>query len=85
MLNTKLLERRINYRNFYKDKYPTREKIEEIIQEAVNVSPLTSEIRDLIIDIYGPEHEEVKHDFMYTAVTTKEYKKRNQQKNGKTG
>ena len=82
MLNTKLLERRINYRNFYKDKYPTREKIEEIIQEAVNVSPLTTEIRDLIIDIYGPEHEEVKHDFMYTAVTTKEYKKRNQEKNG---
>tara|TARA_Y100001970_G_scaffold14296_1_gene16123 strand:- start:23 stop:739 length:717 start_codon:yes stop_codon:yes gene_type:complete len=82
MLDTKLLERRIQYRNFYKDKYPTREKIEEIIQEAVNVSPLTTEIRDLIIDIYGPEHEEVKHDFMYTAVTTKEYKKSDQLRYG---
>lgn len=82
MLDTKLLERRINYRNFYKDKYPTREKIEEIIQEAVNVSPLTTEIRDAIIDIYGPEYEEVKHDFMLTTATEKEYKKTSQQRHG---
>ena len=56
MLDTKLLERRIQYRNFYKDKYPSKEKIEEIIQEAINVAPLTTEMRGLVIDIYGPEH-----------------------------
>ena len=82
MLDTKLLERRIQYRNFYKDKYPSKEKIEEIIQEAINVAPLTTEMRGLVIDIYGPEHKELKHDFMYTTVTSNEYKKSTQLKNG---
>ena len=69
MLDKKLLERRINYRNFYKDKYPSREKIEEIIQEAIDVSPLTNELKKIAIDIHGPEHSSLKHDLMFTTVS----------------
>ena len=82
MIDTKLLERRINYRNFKKDKYPSAEKIEEIIQEAVNVAPLTSELRDVVIDVYGPEHAELKHQFMYTLIAEVEFKKSYQERKG---
>ena len=75
MLDTNLLERRINYRNFRKDKYPSADKIIEIIQEALNVAPLTTEVKQFEIDIWGPEYSELKHEFMYTLVTGKEYKK----------
>ena len=82
MLDTNLLERRINYRNFRKDKYPSIGKITEIIQEALNVAPMTTEVDQFDIDIWGPEYSELKHEFMYTLVTTTEYKKSHRIKNG---
>ena len=69
MLDTNLLERRTNFRRFQQDKYPSREKIEEIVQEAINVAPCHSDVFGFRIEIWGPEHAEEKKILMYTGVT----------------
>lgn len=74
MLATNLLNRRINYRNFKQDDYPTKEKIEEIVQEAINVAPMRGEIKKLSIDILGPEHSQLKKDYAYTTICEFEHK-----------
>lgn len=74
MLDTNLLERRINYRNFRNDKYPSKEKIQEVIQEAINVAPVKSEIFDFRLEIWGPEHTKVKEDLMWSTVTKDRYR-----------
>ena len=73
MLDTNLLERRTNFRRFQQDKYPSREKIEEIVQEAINVAPCHSDVFGFRIEIWGPEHAEEKKILMYTGVTPAKY------------
>ena len=72
MLDTNLLERRTNFRRFQQDKYPSREKIEEIVQEAINVAPCHSDVFGFRLDIWGPEHVEEKKILMYTGVCQRE-------------
>tara|TARA_B100000902_G_scaffold372457_1_gene399497 strand:+ start:49 stop:762 length:714 start_codon:yes stop_codon:yes gene_type:complete len=74
VLDTNLLERRINCRNFRTDKYPSKEKIQEVIQEAINVAPVKSEVFDFRLEIWGPEHTKVKEDLMWSTVTKHPYR-----------
>jgi len=75
VLDTNLLERRINYRNFKFDEYPDKDKICEVVQEAINVAPVKSEAFNFKLDIWGPEHTKIKEDFMWSTVTKNPYKK----------
>ena len=69
MIETNLLHRRINYRQFKKDVIPPKETIESIIKEAICVTPFKGAFRYANIDVYGPEQAEIKHNLMLTSVT----------------
>lgn len=61
------LYRRINYRNFKKDVYPSRDEVTNIIQDAITLSPFKSSMKYLDIDVWGPEHSKIKSDFVLTT------------------
>tara|TARA_B100001093_G_C26782091_1_gene995085 strand:- start:63 stop:896 length:834 start_codon:yes stop_codon:yes gene_type:complete len=69
MIETNLLHRRINYRQFKKDVIPPKEMIESIIKEAIGVTPFKGSFKYANIDVYGPEQEEIKHNLMLTSST----------------
>lgn len=75
MLDTHLLERRINYRKFKLDEYPDKDKICQVVQEAINVAPVKSEVFNFKLDIWGPEHAQIKEDLMWSTVTKNPYKR----------
>ena len=60
------LDRRINHRNFKQDEYPTRDVISDIIQDAINVSPIKGQLY-INVDVWGPEHHQIKKDLVLTS------------------
>ena len=58
------LFRRINFRHFKQDTYPTKEKIEEILQEAINIAPVDKEFFSWRLEIHGPEWAKEKEDLV---------------------
>ena len=63
------LFRRINFRHFQQDNYPTKEKIEEILQEAINIAPVDKEFFSWRLEIYGPEYAEQKKELVLDTPT----------------
>ena len=71
MIDTNLLDRRINHRHFLKKK-PSKKIIESILQEAINTSPVKGEYFPYKLSIFGPEWSEEKRLMAYDAVANKE-------------
>ena len=69
MIDTNLLHRRINYRQFKKDVIPPKETIESIIKEAISVTPFKGSFKQASIDVYGANQTELKHNLMLTSST----------------
>ena len=63
------LFRRINYRHFKQDVYPTREKVEQILQEAINISPVDKEYFSWRFEIHGPEYAADKAELVLESGT----------------
>ncbi len=63
------LFRRINYRHFKQDDYPTKEKIDEVIQEAINISPVDKEFFSWRLEVHGPEYAAEKADLVLESGT----------------
>tara|TARA_B100000424_G_scaffold30661_1_gene20861 strand:- start:84 stop:869 length:786 start_codon:yes stop_codon:yes gene_type:complete len=63
------LFRRINFRHFQQDNYPTKEKIEEILQEAINIAPVDKEFFSWRLEVHGPEYAEQKAELVLDCST----------------
>lgn len=63
------LFRRINYRHFKQDVFPSKEKIEEILQEAINISPVDKEFFSWRVEVHGPEYAAEKADLVLESGT----------------
>jgi len=63
------LFRRINFRHFQQDNYPTKEKIEEILQEAISIAPVDKEFFSWRLEIHGPEWAKEKADLVLDSCT----------------
>lgn len=63
------LSRRINYRHFKQDAFPTREKIEEILRRAIGISPVDKEFYGWRLEIHGPEFAADKAELVLEAGT----------------
>ena len=66
-MNENPLTRRINYRNFKKDVYPSRDVVTKIIQDAIIYSPFKGSMKYLDIDVWGPEHSKIKSEFVLST------------------
>ena len=66
-MNENPLNRRINYRNFKKDVYPSRDVVTKIIQDAIIFSPFKGSMKYLDIDVWGPEQSKIKSEFVLTT------------------
>lgn len=73
MIDTNLLDRRINHRHFLKKK-PSKKTIESILQEAINTSPVKGEYFPYKLSVFGPEWSEEKRLMAYDAVANREMK-----------
>ena len=65
------LNRRIQYRHFNQTDIPSKELVGEIIQQAINISPVDREVFSFKIDVWGPEYKDVKHALAIEGVTHK--------------
>ena len=66
-MNENPLTRRINYRNFKKDVYPSRDVVTKIIQDVIIYSPFKGSMKYLDIDVWGPEHSKIKSKFVLST------------------
>ncbi len=65
------LNRRIQFRHFKQDIYPSKEEIQEIIFKAMNVSPVRNEVFSFHVNVWGPEYFKEKHELAVAALTSK--------------
>tara|TARA_Y100001963_G_scaffold3412_1_gene4535 strand:+ start:162 stop:971 length:810 start_codon:yes stop_codon:yes gene_type:complete len=66
MLN---LDRRIQYRHFDQTNIPSKELVGKVIQQAIDISPVDREVFSFKMDVWGPEHKEIKHQLCLEGVT----------------
>ena len=59
-----LLRRRINYNRFKEDDAPSRETIESILKEAITCAPVKGSFKYVNLDVWGPEHQQIKDDLV---------------------
>ena len=57
METSEALNRRRNERIFQLDKYPPKQTIDDIIKQAIQVSPIKNGIFHFTVDIFGPEYK----------------------------
>jgi len=81
MIETNLLHRRINYRQFKKDDVPSKETIESIIKEAIGVTPFKGSFKHTSIVVYGLDQTELKHNLTLTSSTEQSGTLRHQNNN----
>lgn len=62
-----LLLRRINYNRFKEDDIPPRDTIESILRESILCAPFKGTFPFINLDVWGPEHHEIKNNFIKTT------------------
>lgn len=77
MLMNRALERRVNYKHWDTENIPTRDQIQQIIDEAIKIAPIKNEYFPFNIDVYGPEHAEQKKWVNLATTTKRQYKLEN--------
>ena len=61
------LRRRINYNRFKKNDAPSKDVIESIIRESILYAPFKGRFPFVNIDVWGPEHQQIKRDLVKTT------------------
>lgn len=70
METTIALQKRSNYRLYDLNNYPSKETIREILEAALDHSPIKNGVCHFQIDIHGPEYHEDKLRLCHTSLTS---------------
>ena len=67
------MSRRFNHRVFKKDKIPSKELINKILQDSINFVPVKNEAYNFKLEAWGPEHEDEKKELAIATIAKRDF------------